>query len=79
MAKEIPGKDCIQEMMDMQAKAKKTVVEMLARDVKSELRLSKNEVNYMKKKQPAVLEHHFCAGRKFTIFLYLSQNTHVAI
>ena len=45
MDKEIPVKEFIREMMDMQAKAYRTVVEMLVNDVKSELRLLKNGVS----------------------------------
>ena len=48
MDKEIPVKEFIREMMDVQAKAYRTVVEMLVNDVKSELRLLKNEVSDIK-------------------------------
>ena len=48
MDKEIPVTEFIREMMDMQAKAYGTFVEMLVNDVKSELRLLKNEVSDIK-------------------------------
>lgn len=46
--KEIPVREFIREMMDVQAKAYRTVVEMLVNDVKAELGLLKNEVNDIK-------------------------------
>ena len=48
MDKEFPVREFMREIMDVQAKAYRMVIEMLVNDVKSELRLLKTEVNDIK-------------------------------